>query len=180
MDILQSISDQVEGSLRCSPVRNIQPSSRAESSASTPSSISESQASQISDEIPISPEQWPASPPRGQTYEEIPPDSSEEAPLQVDQPEKEEGEGICPRKHRKLSNSAASFVSANVGSENLTANPKISRKTIGSSTPSSSQSRQDFRTPRVSKPEGKIITRERASPAKVSYMRFQKATKLPY
>lgn len=101
MAILQSISDQIEGSLRRLPQQNIQPSSRAESLTRTSSSILDSDTSQDSDEIPISSGQWPASPPREQKYEEIPSDSSEEAPSRADQIEKAEEERIPAQKPRR-------------------------------------------------------------------------------
>ena len=101
MAILQRITDQVEGSLRCSPHQTIRPSSKAESLTSTSSSNLDSETSQDSDEIPISSGQWPASPPREQIYEEIPPDSSEDAPSRADQIEKVEEESIPAQTPRR-------------------------------------------------------------------------------
>ena len=174
---MKSISDQIEGSLLNSPVQDrpvIQPSSSAEFTASTSSSISESEICQDSEpDVPISSEQWPPSPPPKKLREQPPSDTSEEAPFQSNRAEREEEEASSAQKHRKLSHSPAGPVSASSNSAKLAATPKRSRKTIESSPdPPVTPSQQNFRASRSSEPEAQMITRERRSSGKVTKAQF--------
>lgn len=150
MTVLQSISDLAEGYSRDSPVQNhsvIQPFNKAESTTTTSGLTSESEAGQDSEsEIPVSSKDWPPSSPPADIREQLPPDSSIQAPSQANESEEEEGEENSVQKQRKPSNFSASSIPAIIDLENVTPTANRSGKTFRLSPALiATPSRQDIR-----------------------------------